>query len=189
MTKKIKTLIYFLDNYEWINIVSVIIMSLVSLSLVITHPSSSFELMIIVGLVAILKGFLNFNIFLCLDAADTHNKKGPISFVYVAIFSIVIGLLLILNIVSSPIALLIISGIWMTCDTIPYLLYTFKQKLGFTYKHNPFFFSFSLIGITIIAHLLTNQINWLTPEKTIAFFLILSCINLWLLIKEKKQSN
>lgn len=186
MTKKIKTLINFLDNYEWINIVSVIIMSLVSLFLVVTHPSTSFELMIIVGLVAILKGFLNFNIFLCLDAVDTHNKKGPISFIYVAVFSIIIGLLFILNIVSSPFTLLIISAIWMISDTIPYLLYAFKQKLGATYKHNPFLFSFSLIGITIIVHLLTGQISWITPEKTIAFFLILSCINLWLLIKEKK---
>ena len=189
MTKKIKTLIYFLDNYEWINIVSVLIMTIVSLYLFISHTASSVELMIIIGLIAILKGFLNFNIFLCLDSADRNNKKGPISFVYTAMVNIGIGVLLILNIITNPVILLVLSAIWMFLDTIPYVLYAIKHYVQFQNTKNYFIATFSIILLTIVAHLATSAVHWFGPEKTTALFLMLSSLNLWLLIREKKQST
>ena len=184
MTEKVKSLVYFFDNYEWINLISAIIMFAVSIGLFINHTATNFELIIIVGLIAILKGFLNFNICLSIDLA-TQNKKNPISFVLGAFFNLSIGVFLILNIATNQMFLLTLTSLWMVIDSLPYILHISKNKLGSTYKYNPFILSYSLVLITAVAHMTKPQTNMFGPVITVAFFLALSSINLILLQKEK----
>ena len=182
MSNKVKSVIVFLDNYEWIDSASILIMAIVSISLFINHSTSSFELMIIVGLLAILKGFLNFNIFLSLDLSG----KNPKSFILVALINIVIGLILILNLITSETFLLVLTALWMVIDSIPYMIYIIKNKLGKRHKYNPFFIFYGFILVAAICHIATLRTDVYGPAVTLASFLALSCINLFLLKKESR---
>ncbi|MBO0437339.1 hypothetical protein [Vagococcus fluvialis] len=184
MSNKVKSVIVFLDNYEWIDSASILIMAIVSISLFINHSTSSFELMIIVGLLAILKGFLNFNIFLSLDLSG--KRKSPKSFILVALINIVIGLILILNLITSETLLLVLTAMWMIIDSIPYMIYIIKNKLGKRHKYNPFFIFYGFILVVAICHIATLRTDIYGPAITLASFLALSCINLFLLKKESR---
>lgn len=185
MANKVKSLVHFLDNYEWVNMISALIMLAVSIALFINYQVMTFELIIVVGLMAILKGFLDFNICLSLDLASSK-KKNPTSFILGALFNLLIGVILILNIITSPAVLLFVLTLWMIVDSVPYILYIFKHKLGSTTKYNPFIFTYGLILVTAISQISTSQIEFFGPVITVAIFLSLSSINLLLLKKEGK---
>lgn len=185
MSNKVKSIVYFLDNYEWIDLASILIMAIASISLYVNHSTNSFELMIIVGLLAILKGFLNFNIYLSLDLVD-KKIKSPKAFIFVALINIAIGLLFILNIISNETLILVITALWMLIDSIPYIIYIIINKLGFHHKFNPFFISYGFILVIAVCHILTLSTDFYGPAITLASFLALSCLNLLLLKKESR---
>ncbi|MBO0477073.1 hypothetical protein DOK76_08320 [Vagococcus sp. DIV0080] len=187
LSNKVKSLVYLLDRYEWISWISAMIMMAVSINLFIHYSAQAFEIIIIIGLMAILKGFLNFHICLSLDLA-THKPKGIISFVYVALINIFIGITLILNLLTSPLLLILLVSAWMAIDSYPYIQFIIRNKIGFQHKYNPFIFSYLAILIVIIMQVMTLKTTAYGPALTTGSFLMLSCLNLFLLKKESKAA-
>lgn len=185
MSQKVKSIVYYLDNYEWINILSLIILVGTSIGLFFNHGTPILELGIIIGLIAILKGFLNFNLFLSVDLS-TKKKQSALAFIIAAFGNIGIGLVLILNIFINPVELLVLTVIWMLLEAVPYAYFIQKNKLGTQYKYNPFIVNYLLIFLTIIFTGLAISFPLFSPAVTVGLFLCLSSINLLLLNNERK---
>ncbi len=183
MPEKLKSVVYFLDNHEWINTVISLIMAASGIYLFFHHTASIYELFIMVGLFAILKGFLNFNTFFIIETINKHNKQKNM-FLIGALVNIFIGTLIILNIITNPLSLLIITSVWMIIDSIPYLVYVWKKKLGRKYKFNPYKITFSLILICSIITIVSHYTLIFGPAIPIGCFLLLTSANILLVQRE-----
>ncbi len=79
-----------------------------------------------------------------------------------------------------------LTALWMVIDSIPYMIYIIKNKLGKRHKYNPFFIFYGFILVAAICHIATLRTDIYGPAITLASFLALSCINLFLLKKESR---
>ncbi|HCM90915.1 MULTISPECIES: hypothetical protein [Vagococcus] len=183
MPEKLKSVVYFLDNHEWINTVISLIMAASGIYLFFHHTASIYELFIMVGLFAILKGFLNFNTFFIIETINKHNKQKNM-FLIGALVNIFIGTLIILNIITNPLSLLIITSVWMIIDSIPYLVYVLKKRLGQQYKINPYKITFSLILVCSIITIVSHYTLIFGPAIPMGCFLLLASTNILLFQRE-----
>lgn len=183
MAQKVKSFVYFLDNYEWINLLTGLIMMFASIGLLTHYYSATVsQIIIIIGLMAILKGFLNFNIYLTLNPSKI---RGASFFVLGALINLGFGMLFILNLVTNQTFLLVLVGLWILFDTLPYIIYLSKNKIGSQHKYNPFIFTCVSLILTALAAITTLKTDLFGPILPIAIFLILSVLNLILLKKER----
>lgn len=183
MPEKVKSVVYFLDNHEWINTVMGMIMLITGIALLFNYSATINQLIIIIGLFAILKGFLNFNNFFIVDSKVRHYKKKNI-FIIGAIFNIIMGVILILNIFTNKQFLLVFTSLWMLIDSIPYIKYTIDRKLGTEYKVNPYIITYSLIFLCVIGNYVTVYSNVIGAATTIGIFFVIATANLFLFMKE-----
>ncbi|MDT2847781.1 DUF308 domain-containing protein [Vagococcus carniphilus] len=183
MPEKVKSVVYFLDNHEWINTIMGALMLVTGIGLFVNYSASINQLMIIIGLFSILKGFLNFNNFFIVDSRLRHYKHKNI-FITGAILNIIIGVILILNIYTSSLFLITLTSIWMVMDSIPYMFYVVTRRLGTQYKHNPFFLTYGLIILCAILNFATYYTHIWGPAITLGMFLIIATVNIFLFLKE-----
>ncbi len=183
MPEKVKSVVYFFDNHEWINTIIGIFMLLTGTGLLFKYDATINQLIIIIGLFSILKGFLNFNNFFIVDSKSSHYKYKNI-FLIGAILNIFIGVILILNIFTNTLFLLTLTTIWIITDSIPYIFYIVTRKLGTQYRFNLFIFTYGLIFICAILNFLTFFTNLLGPAIPLGIFLIIATANIFLFIKE-----
>lgn len=183
MAQKVKSIISFLDDYEWINLMTGFIMCITSIGL-LTHYylATVSQIIIIIGLMAILKGFLNFNIYLTLNPART---KGASFFILGALMNLGFGMIFILNIVTNQTFLLSLVALWLLMDSLPYMIYLFKNKLGSQYKYNPFIFTSMCLIFATALTIATLRTDLFGPVLPLAIFLMTSTLNLILLKKER----
>ncbi|MGX7023377.1 hypothetical protein [Vagococcus hydrophili] len=183
MPEKLKSVVYFLDNHEWINTVISLIMAASGIYLFFHYTASIYELFIMIGLFAILKGFLNFNTFFIIETINKHNKQKNM-FLVGALVNIFIGTIIILNLVTNPLSLLVIASLWMIIDSVPYFVYVVKRKLGQEYKFNPFKITFSLIVLCSILTIVSHYTLTFGPAIPVACFLLLASANIILFQRE-----
>ncbi|MEG0551343.1 MAG: hypothetical protein RR554_09270 [Vagococcus sp.] len=183
MPEKVKSVVYFLDNHEWINTVMGIIMLVTGVGLLFNYSATINQLIIVIGLFSILKGFLNFNNFFIVDSKFRHYKNKNI-FIVGAILNIIMGVVLILNIFTNHQFLLIFTSMWMLLDSIPYVKYALDRKSGSDYKVNPYVISYSLVLICAIGNYTTFYSSFIGAGTTLGCFLIIATANLFLFMKE-----
>lgn len=187
MSKKFKFMVDMVDKFDWHYYLIGFIMLFSGLSLLYNYQASVKDFIILVGLVAILKGFLNFNIFY-----QTH-ETIPVPalknvFFYTAIFGIIHGLIIVFSGFSSDIWMHYLIGIWCLIDVIPHLLCQLahpikNEKLGLSLTF--------LYGISILAAILlfipTSSMP-LSASILLGIYFIATSINLAVMpLKNKKE--
>lgn len=191
MTKKLKKVQDLTKNIEWPSVLMSLIFTGLGIFL-INHLSFTYpvtELSILLGLIAILKGFFNFYTYSVVTEISKE-QHWQWSFIVSASISILTGLLLIFNFSGNGLVFYLLGGAWMIFDTIPHIL----AVMDYCTKHsNTYKMLLTAYGLSILMGigLIFNNIYPLI-ETTIylsSFFLINGVILIWDIYSVNKKQR
>lgn len=177
MPKKIKHVVQFLDKFEWNNALMGVIMVLSSLGMFFNYKLTMQELAITIGLLAIMKGFLNFNIFFLTESLFKESKFKHL-FIFSAALNILIGLLLVFSLFASDTVLRLLAACWFILDPVPHIILLKHLKATYDTRYRRYLTCYILAMLAGVSLLITPLVFYIGSSPLAGLFLLASGGNL-----------
>lgn len=179
MSQLSNTILRYAKKIEWHSFLMGGLMVIFGFIMVFHLDSQIKQYSIIIGLIAILKGFLNFNYY-STNTRLEPKEKWHILYLFSGIVSVIIGLFIIFNFSATNNVLCVICGFWFIWDYIPQIILTELEFIN----HRQLLITFRIIqGIAILCGVILmfqSFIPYINPLMfAICYYLLSGGVLLW----------
>lgn len=172
MSEKVKKVKNYVVEIEWHTLLMALFMLVSGVAISLTFTNSIANMSIVIGLVAILKGFFNFNLYSASFSLTTSTKWQWL-FLVAASVNILFGLVTIFNFSSNLTLLYIVTGIWFIIDCIPHLIVIHALYLKDSFPHKLYTTLYTVAIFCGIGLLLTSKFQVIPASIFVGIYFII----------------